>query len=42
MVFWLSTGVLCAFLAASAASYVFHGPTIQGIRDLGLPDYLRI
>ncbi|PRY20523.1 DoxX-like protein [Aliiruegeria haliotis] len=42
MIFWLSSCVLCAFLALSAASYLFHQPTIQGIRELGLPDYLRV
>lgn len=42
MIFWLSTGAICIFLALSAANYLFHQPTIQGIRALDLPDYLRI
>lgn len=42
MTFWLSTSVICIFLALSAASYLLHQETIAGIRVLGLPDHLRI
>ncbi|MEL6543889.1 MAG: DoxX family protein [Myxococcota bacterium] len=42
VLFWISTVLLCLFLALSSASYVFHSATLQGIRELGIPDYLRI
>lgn len=42
MIYSISTGVICIFLALSAASYLFHQQTIDGVRLLGLPDYLRI
>lgn len=42
MFYWASTLIICAMLAASAASNLFHHPTISGIRKLGFPDYFRI
>lgn len=42
MTYLISTGVLVLFLAASAASYLFSDSTIQGVRDLGFPDFFRI
>jgi len=42
MVYWVSTFLTSAILAMSAVSYLFHGSTIDGIRDLGFPDYFRI
>ena len=42
MIYWVSTSIICTMLAASAASYLLHPPTIIGIRDLGFPDYFRI
>lgn len=42
MLYWISTGLVCAMLAASALAYVFHGPTIEGMRELGFPNHFRI
>ena len=42
MIYWGSTILLCLVLALSSASYVFHMPTIIGIRELGFPDFFRV
>ena len=42
MTYWVSTGILAAFLSLSAASYLWHQPTIDGVRELGFPDFFRI
>lgn len=42
MIYWASTALIAAFLAASATSYVFHTPTIEGVRKLGFPDFFRL
>ncbi|MEM1206908.1 MAG: DoxX family protein [Acidobacteriota bacterium] len=42
MVYWVSTVLVSAFLALSAASYVLHPPTIEGVRELGFPDFFRL
>jgi len=42
MIYWVSTLLTCTILILSAASYLFHRSTIDGIRDLGFPDYFRI
>lgn len=42
MIYWISTGLVAAMLALSAASYLFHQATIEGVRDLGFPDFFRI
>ncbi|MFK7966431.1 MAG: hypothetical protein AB8C46_20905 [Burkholderiaceae bacterium] len=39
MIYWISTGIVVTFLALSALSYLLHQPTMQGIRDLGFPDF---
>jgi len=41
-VYWLSTTLVSAMLVASAFSYFLHQNTIDGIRDLGFPDFFRI
>ncbi len=41
-IYWLSTGAVCLMLAASAATYFFHQNTIDGIRELGFPDFFRV
>ncbi len=38
----ISTSLVCAMLLLSAASYLFHHSTIQGIRALGFPDFFRL
>ena len=41
-VYWISTTIVALLLSISAWSYVFHQTTIEGIRDLGFPDYFRL
>ncbi len=42
MLYWISTGLVSAMLTLSAGSYLFHKATIDGIKDLGFPDFFRI
>ncbi|MEL7273746.1 MAG: DoxX family protein [Pseudomonadota bacterium] len=42
MIYWVSTSLLCAYLLASALSYLVSQNTIDGIRDLGFPDFFRV
>ncbi|GAA0483748.1 DoxX family protein [Parasphingorhabdus litoris] len=42
MIYWTSTSLISLYLFASSASYLFHQPTMAGIRDLGFPDFFRI
>lgn len=42
MTYYLCTGLVCLFLLFSAFSYLASQNTIEGIRKLGLPDYLRL
>ena len=42
MLYYVSNGLVCAFLLLSAISYLTSQTTIDGIRKLGLPDYLRL
>ena len=41
-IYWASTVLLGLILTASALSYLFHAATIEGIRELGFPDFFRI
>ncbi len=40
--YWLSTGLLCLFLLWSAYSYLYSRSTIDGVQELGFPDFFRI
>ncbi len=40
--YWLTTGIIAAFLLWSAYSYLFSKTTIDGIKALGFPDFFRI
>jgi len=42
MIYWISTITLCVVLALSAFTYLFHKSTINGIRELGFPDFFRV
>ena len=42
MIYWASTVLVCAILGLSALSYLFHQGAIEGIRELGFPDYFRL
>ncbi|WP_298313697.1 DoxX family protein [uncultured Aquimarina sp.] len=41
-IYWSTTILLSAFLLWSAYTYMFHKPTIQGVKILGFPDHFRI
>lgn len=41
-IYWLSTSIVAAFLFLSTYTYLFSESTIEGIRDLGFPDFFRI
>ncbi len=40
--YWITTILLCLFLLWSAYSYLFSKQTIEGIRELGFPDFFRM
>ncbi|MEO1366038.1 MAG: DoxX family protein [Acidobacteriota bacterium] len=42
MLYWTTTALVALFLAASAGSYLLSPSTIEGIRELGFPDFFRI
>ena len=39
--YWISTILVSLMVAVSAATYLFHPATIDGVRELGFPDYFR-
>ena len=42
IIYWTSTIVISVYLLLSSYSYLFSKPTIEGVRDLGFPDFFRI
>lgn len=42
IIYWGSTILVSVLLAWSSYAYFFHKATIIGVRELGIPDYLRI
>ena len=42
ILYWTSTLIILAFLLLSSYSYLFSKTTIEGIKDLGFPDFFRI
>ena len=42
MLYWISTIIICCFLALSSYSYFFSQSTIDGLKELGFPDFFRI
>ncbi|MEM8489117.1 MAG: DoxX family protein [Bacteroidota bacterium] len=42
LIYWISTGLLCAVLLWSAYTYFFQEAAIAGIKALGFPDFFRI
>ncbi len=40
--YWISTALLSLILLWSAYSYIFSKATIEGVRDLGFPDFFRV
>ncbi len=41
-VYWSSTLLVSLMLLWSAYGYLFHKATIDGVRDLGFPDFFRV
>ncbi len=41
-IYWVSTLLVSSMLAVSAYTYVFHQATIDGVRELGFPDFFRM
>ena len=41
-IYWVTTVLVAVFLAISAGTYVLHQPTIEGVGELGFPDFFRI
>lgn len=42
ILYWSSTAIISAFLFLSSYSYIFSKSTIEGINELGFPDFFRI
>jgi len=42
IIYWGSTIVISGFLLLSSYTYFFSDNTIQGLKDLGFPDFFRI
>jgi hypothetical protein len=40
--YWISTSLISVYLLLSAYSYFFSKSTIEGVRELGFPDFFRI
>ncbi|MEM7765237.1 MAG: DoxX family protein [Pseudomonadota bacterium] len=40
--YWISTIIIAALLAISAYTYFFVQSTIDGVRELGFPDFFRV
>lgn len=41
-IYWLSTILISLFLLLSSYTYLFNKATIEGVKDLGFPDFFRI
>lgn len=42
LIYWISTSLIALFLLWSSYSYIFSKATIDGVRELGFPDFFRI
>lgn len=42
LIYWISTSLVSAFLLLSSYTYLFNNATIEGVKELGFPDYFRI
>ncbi len=40
--YWITTSILSIFLLWSSYSYLFSKAAIEGVRELGFPDYFRL
>ncbi len=41
-IYWISTALVSIMLLWSAYTYFFHKATIDGVKELGFPDFFRI
>ena len=41
-VYWISTSLISSFLLISSYTYFFSENTIEGLKQLGFPDFFRI
>ncbi len=42
IIYWISTSIISLGLLLSAGTYFFHEGTIEGVKDLGFPDFFRV
>jgi len=42
IIYWTSTIVISLFLVLSAYTYVFNKATIDGVKELGFPNFFRV
>ncbi len=42
LIYWVSTSAISAFLLLSSYTYLFSKSTIEGIKQLGFPDFFRV
>ncbi len=42
LIYWISTLLISGFLLLSSYTYFFSDNTINGLRELGFPDFFRI
>ncbi|QCX38978.1 DoxX family protein [Aureibaculum algae] len=42
IIYWSTTLLLAAFLLLSSYTYLFSKSTIEGIKELGFPDFFRV
>jgi hypothetical protein len=42
LLYWISTSLLSLIVLLSAGAYFLHEGTIDGIRELGFPDFFRV
>lgn len=41
-IYWTSTVLVSIMLSLSSYTYIFHSATIDGVRELGFPDFFRV
>jgi len=41
-IYWISTSLVSIILSLSSYTYICHKGTIDGIKNLGFPDFFRI
>lgn len=42
LIYWISTAIVAGFLLLSGISYFASQSTIDGLRELGFPDFFRV